>query len=271
MRCEICGGTSRFDFTKRFDSFGLTEVEYWRCEDCGFVLSRTHAEMPLQDWERMNVLCHSAYQGQEANPLDPKWKSRLAAQAKAIAELAHGELLDPRGRWLDFACGDGVLSELLAADYGLNLAKYDAYMASGTGYLSGEDLRPSSFDFVVTTSVFEHLTRREQWDGIETLVSTSGALGVHTLVAECVPSDPDWFYLEPPHSAFFSNAAMDRLFRDWGYRSSIYSVEASLWIWFREEPGATAAKIDRLNDAGSGPFLFKDGFLDYWKTDPRRR
>jgi hypothetical protein len=271
MRCEICGGPSRFDFAKQFDFLGLTKVEYWRCRDCGFVLSRTHAELPRHEWERLNALCHALYQGQDINLLDPKWKSRLAAQAKAISELAQGGLLDPQSRWLDFGCGDGALPDLLETRFGLTLAKYDQYMASDATYLSDEALRPGSFDFVITTSVFEHLTRREQFDRIESLVSPAGAFGLHTLVAERVPSDPEWFYLEPPHCAFFSNAAMDRLFRDWGYRSSLYIVDASLWVWFREEPGATAAKVERLNAGGAAPFLFAEGFFDYWKVDPRRR
>ena len=271
MICEVCGGPARFDFSKTFDAFGLTEVDYWRCADCGFLFSRTHAEMSPQEWAQMNALCHAAYQGQEANPLDPRWKSRLAAQAKVIAELGHGGLLKSEGRWVDFGCGDGALTKLLAADYGLKLAKYDQYMAVDVSYLHDEELWARSFDFVITTSVFEHLTRRAHWDRVEALVAPDGAFAIHTLVAERAPSDPEWFYLQPPHCAFFSNAAMDRLFRDWGYRSSIYNVEASLWVWFRSEPQTVAAKVDELNDAGRGPFLFKEGFLDYWKGDPHRR
>jgi len=271
MRCEICGGSCRFDFTKRFDSFGLTDVQYWRCEDCGFVLSRTHAEMSPKDWMELNERCHATYQGHDENLLDPRWKSRMAAQARAIAELSGCGLLDPQGRWVDFGCGDGSLSDLLAADYRLGLPKYDKYMARDASYLSHQDLQPAAFDFVITSSVFEHLTRREQWDGIEALVCPAGAFGVATLVADRVPSDPDWFYLEPPHCAFFSNAAMDRLFKDWGYRCSIYDVAARLWIWFRSDPRAVSTKVDQLNGAGLGPYLFREGFLDYWKVDPRLR
>ncbi len=270
MDCEICGGAAHFDFAKRFDSFGLTEVEYWRCESCGFVLSRTHAEMSAPDWVRMNALCHAAYQGTEDNPLDPRWKSRLAAQAGFIAASASGGLIDPAGRWLDFGCGDGSLSELLSSTHGLDLGKYDSYMAGDEGYLDAAALQPGGFDFVITTSVFEHLTRRDQWDRIEALVSPHGAFAVHTLVAERVPSDPDWFYLQPPHCAFFSNAAMARLFDDWGYRCSIYSVEASLWVWFRSDPDEVLEKLQPLNHAGLGPVVFKPGFADYWKSDPRR-
>ncbi len=271
IRCEICRGACRFDFTKRFDSFDLTDVEYWRCEDCGFVLSRTHAEMSPEAWTELNQRCHETYQGHDENRLDPRWKTRMAAQARVVSELSNAGLLDPQGPWLDFGCGDGSLSDLLAADYGLSLSRYDKYMARDDAYLRDEDLQPAAFDFVFTSAVFEHFTRRAQWDAVEALVSPQGAFGVCTLVAEHVPNDPDWFYLEPPHCAFFSNAAMDRLFRDWGYRCSIYNLAARLWIWFRSNPGAVAAKVDQLNGAGLGPYLFQEGFLDYWKVDPRLR
>lgn len=271
MRCEICAGEAVHDFSKTFDAFGLERVDYWRCADCGFVLSRTHAELSPEAFARMNELCHSTYQGQDENQLDPRWKTRLAAQAAALADLARARLIPAEGRWLDFGCGDGSLSTLLKAEHGLNLLKHDEYMGSGEDYLSTSDLAAGAFDMVITTSVFEHLTRRAQWDEIEALVAPRGALAIHTLVAEHVPSDPSWFYLQPPHSAFFSNAAMDRLFRDWGYSSSIYNVAASLWVWFRGDPAVVALGVERLNAMRPDtPFLFKAGFLDYWKNEPRR-
>jgi len=270
MKCEICGDRSAYDFSKTFNEFGLARVDYWRCADCGFVLSKTHAEMSHEAWSEMNRLTHETYQGQEENRLDPRWKTRLAAQARALGELADASLLDAGGRWLDYGCGDGALADL-AAGNGLTLLKHDEYMAAGDDYLPKAALKPHAFDFVITTSVFEHLTRRNQWDAIEALVAPAGALGISTLVAERVPSDPAWFYLEPPHCAFFSNAAMARLFDDWGYRASVYSVAASLWVWFRQEPAEIEAKVARLNAQASEPYHFKAGFMDYWKVDPRRR
>jgi cyclopropane fatty-acyl-phospholipid synthase-like methyltransferase len=47
-----------------------------------------------------------------------------------------------------------------------------------------------SFDFVISTSVFEHLTLREHFDGINKLVYEHGVLGLHTLVRENIPCDP---------------------------------------------------------------------------------
>ena len=269
MKCEICGGAASYSFSKTFNAFALEDVDYWRCAECGFVLSRTHAEMSPAAWAELNRLCHEQYQGTDSNALDPRWKSRIAAQARSLSDLAGGGLLNPAGRWVDFGCGDGILSDA-AAEYGLTLLKYEEYMASHEDYLGADDLKPATFDFAISTSVFEHMTRRDQWDGVNALVRADGALGIHTLVAESVPCDPAWFYLQPPHCAFFTNAAMTGLFEDWGYRASIYSVAASLWVWFRSDPDEVEKKVTRINQTAADPILFKAGFLDYWKGDPRR-
>jgi hypothetical protein len=257
MSCIICGSGTRFFFAKRFDVHGLGEVEYWRCDHCGFTLSKTHAEMSQADWERLNREHHAAYQGTGIDAGDPRWLTRLESQAEVLKGAAARGLIRP-GRWLDYACGDGKLSDLLRERGGPELAKYDRYMRQ-PGYLDEAALAPRSFDFVVTTSVFEHLTRREQFDAIEALVAGDGVLGLHTLVCEEVPQDPSWFYLAPVHCAFHTNRSMEILFRQWGYTASVYSVPARLWLWLRREPG---------NVEG---YEFKRGFVDYWKVDPRRR
>jgi hypothetical protein len=58
MRCEICGGATSHYFSKTFDAFNLGEVDYWRCEACGFAFSRTHVEMSPEAWNELNRLCH---------------------------------------------------------------------------------------------------------------------------------------------------------------------------------------------------------------------
>jgi hypothetical protein len=266
MRCEVCRGAMAFDFSKVFDAHGLGTVDYWRCETCGLVLSATHAAMPDADWRALNTSLHAGYQGGDENPLDPRWRARIAAQADALAAFAAADLIPATGRWLDYGCGDGVLTAALAErSASPSLAKYDQYMAAGDDYLTDADLAPGGFDFVITTSVFEHLLRREQWDAIDRLVAPAGVQGLHTLIRETVPRDPDWFYLQPPHTAFFSNDAASRLFEVWGYRSSLYDVEARLWLWFREDPDRTEAKVAALNATRVERVRFARKFVDYWK------
>lgn len=165
-------------------------------------MSKTHADMADSKWASLNYEYHSTYQWKESNSDDPRWIARLQSQAKVLCDATKLGLLNSDGRWLDYACGDGRLSELLQ-DEECILLKYDRHMPRPKDYLIDSDLSPPrSFDFVITTSVFEHLTLREHFESVEGLVSESAVLGLHTLVCESVPSDASWFYLLPVHCAF---------------------------------------------------------------------
>jgi hypothetical protein len=262
--CIICGHAMVWAFSKRFDCNGLTTADYWRCQNCGFVISGTHADMSPEQWEDLNRSCHQSYQGSDCNPGDPRWLSRLSSQARVIDDCVRIGLLRTDADWIDYACGDGKLSELVAQS-GHCLGKYDKYMAHEDGYLSDASLVAGSFGFVITTSVFEHLTRREHFDAINGLVGDKGVMGLHTLVRERVPDDPSWFYFSPPHCAFHTNRSMQILFEQWGYQSSVYEVDARLWLWFRDDAGVEAiAREANTRNCGIN-YYYKRGFMNYWK------
>src|SRR4051794_5601313 len=113
MNCIICRNGMVHAFSKDFNVFGLTKVDYWRCPTCGFTMSKTHAAMNPTEWESLNHDYHSAYLGTEVNMDDPRWLARLQSQATVLHDAAEIGLLNPKGKWLDYACGDGKLSELL--------------------------------------------------------------------------------------------------------------------------------------------------------------
>jgi hypothetical protein len=116
------------------------------------------------------------------------------------------------------------------------------------------------------------MSSREQFDAVEGLLSKQGVLGTHTIVCENVPADPTWFYLAPVHCAFHTNKSMEMLFRQWGYTSSTYNVSAQLWLWFKGDPGRVEAIIQRANTRQGGlTYVFKQGFVDYWKCIPNRQ
>ncbi len=72
--------------------------------------------------------------------------------------------------------------------------------------------------------------------------------------------------LHPVHCVFHTNRSMEVLFKPWGYRCSIYHVEARRWWWFKGNPQEVEAKIREANRRPQGPtYLFKEGFVDYWK------
>jgi len=265
----ICGGAMHASFTKAFDRELLGTVEYVTCAGCGFVASKTHFELPAERWRDLTTRLHGTYQGMESCPEDRNWVQRLKIQAAVIDDLAGLGVLPSQQPWVDYGCGDGKLSDILAETSGRTLARYDSYMAK-PGYLRATELGHGSFGFVVTTSVFEHLRDRRSLDAINALVSPAGVLGVHTLVAERIPESPEWFYLLPAHCSFFTNRSMQILFDQWGYAASIYHVEARLWFWLNTDDGRLERTITAANDRpGKERFFyhFKPGFVDYWKLD----
>ena len=112
MNCIICNASMKFYFLKHFGTYNLETVNYWKCGFCGFVLSRTHADLSDRDWEKLNFDYHCTFLGQDGNADDPRWLSRLTKQAEIINDLVEIHVL-PRKKWLDFACGDGKLSDIL--------------------------------------------------------------------------------------------------------------------------------------------------------------
>lgn len=260
-----------FFLTKEFHEYGLDTAEYWKCSECGLVASKTHVEMSPAQWENINHLVHSGYQGTEFDANDPRWYSRIETQARLLNDVQEIGLLNRNDRWLDYACGDARLSRLLRRQYNLNLLNYERYMPKREGFVDESELLRQGFDFVITTAVFEHLTHREEFDFVEGLLSRNGVLGLHTLVCENVPADPSWFYMNPAHGTFHTNRSMEILFRQWGYTSSVYNVDAQLWLWFKTNPEHVQAVIAQANTRADRPtYVFKRGFVDYWKCAPYR-
>jgi len=267
MNCLICDGSMVFFLSKPFWAHGLEVVDYWRCMGCGFVVSKTHVEMAPDTWAKVNYEYHASYQGKESDPGDPNWIARLQNQSRMINDVEEIGLLNRDDRWLDYGCGDGKLSALLQSEYNLRLLKYERYMPRSEDYLDSRELLPNTFDFVISTSVFEHFARREQFNAVHELVSERGVLGLHTLVCEAVPLDPTWYYMLPVHSAFHTNKSMEILFHQWGYTCSVYNVDAQLWLWFRRDPEDVENIIQRANARSNKPYyVFKAGFVDYLRV-----
>jgi hypothetical protein len=256
-------------FSKPFSAYNLKSVEYLKCTHCGFVVSKTHTEMSINDWEILNKDYHHSYQGKEFNPDDPRWIERLEAQAAVLYDAVEIGLIK-FGKWLDYACGDGKLSYYLDNRYNITLHNYDRYMPPENNFLDVSQLKQRTFDFVITTSVFEHFTRRLQFDYVESLVNPeNGVLGIHTVVCEHVPADPNWFYYLPVHCSFHTNKSMEMLFQQWGYFESVYNLEARLWLWFKKDKEMSndiKSIVEKANQRiGGHHYIYKQGFVDYWK------
>lgn len=266
MQCAICNKPTEPFLEKTFEIPFPFEVHYRKCTHCGFVISATHHAMSDAEKDRLNSAYHADHSG-ENNPNDPNWLTRIEAQADTICRAAQGGLIDMKGDWLDYGSGSGRLSDLIAARRGASPRRFDAYPdLFDVDYSSLDAIPQNAFALTINSAVFEHLSHRGEWDSVDRTVAPDGVLALHTLVREEIPRDPDWFYYLPVHSAFFTNTAMSLLHAQWGYTASVYDVEARLWLWFRKPPEAIEACVATINQAeGRERYLFKTGFLDYWK------
>lgn len=267
MDCIICGGATRPFMKKHFSQFDLGDVEYERCDTCGFVLSKTHYYMTDRQWEELNHKWVSLYQGSDFNPEDPRWMERLENQCRIIGDWAELGLL-PEGKWLDYGAGDGKLAEALQQRFRLRFLKYEHNSNAQPGYIPHEVLKPKQFNVVLHTAVIEHLRYREQIDALFQLVAEKGVMCLHTWVAEHIPRDPDWFFLLCVHCSFFTNQAMQVLFDRYGYTCSIYNVPSRLWLWSKQPVEIVRDAINHANARDKGDFyhyIFSERFVDYWK------
>ncbi len=265
--CMICGSETVYYFSKNFSGvYSLEEVDYWQCSQCKFVYSKTHFDMSSESWVGLNLAYHSHYQGSETNADDPNWKARQERQRDAICFLHTAGHLPSKRPWLDWGAGDGGLTRLLK-ERDLELLLYDKYL-QGKGYLFEKELERSGFDFVVSTSVFEHVGDLGTLDQINSLVAPYGVLGIHTLVSETVPDDPNWFYLLPVHISFFTNKSMQILFERWNFSSSLYHVPGRLWFFFQNRAvDAESIAAQGNNLFGQDVFYGRNGtFADFWKN-----
>lgn len=257
--CIVCGSTMEAYFTK--PAFrGLPAQHHERCVSCGFVGNRTLAEMPQAEWAAFNHHFHQGWQGQDHNDDDPRWRERMDRQVETINMAKANGMFDLDRPMLDYACGDGYIAKRCG------LEEWDPYMRQGQA-----QPMPGRYGFVLTTSVFEHLRTSEDLEFIESCVHAHGIMGIHTLVCEEVPCDPDWFYLLPMHCAFFTNESMRRLMQRWSYFGSAYHVPSRLWFLAPQKTYTrmAAVALDLAAPSHSAPtWHFQEGFVDYWKSPP---
>lgn len=91
--------------------------------------------------------------------VDSQWIERLEIQAELFANLVNLGVFKSDWRTIDYGAGDGTLANKINSKLGkVWLKKFDAYLESyDENYLSPDEVKPSSFDFLLTSSVFEHL------------------------------------------------------------------------------------------------------------------
>lgn len=272
MKCIICNSTSRYYFSKSysekpFDEFmrEVGAVDYYKCNHCGFVLSRTHVELDEMKHTRLNSLFHHYLEGLLENNIIGN-QPPYAEQAMMIAFLEKNGIIS-LDSVVDYAAGYGTLANILSKYHSIYLPLFDPYVKSDdvNKYIADDELE--IYKTVINSAMFEHILRREDLDRVNSLVDKEGSLIVHTVVCQNIPRDPDWFYLRPPvHTAFHTNKSMEILMEQWGYKSSIYCPQSKSWVLRRCGIDDVEHKLLALNrELQSDWFYFKNGFVDYWK------
>ena len=270
MKCFVCGGEMNFFLEKDFGLENLGKCEYVRCEDCGLVISKTVYEMNQEDWSKLNFECHDKFFHTQANEeADPKLLDRLEAQANVLVELIQRGVFKSDWSTIDYGAGSGLLADKINSKLQTDwLKKFDAYMAE-ENYLSAEEVKPASFDFLVTTSVFEHLLGNQgDVDKIIDLIKPGGVMALHTLICEEVPKDANWFYLYPVHCTMWTNKAMSKIYKKFNFKGCAYNVESKMWFMFKKNSDFDKLKAEIKNL--SGTWQVSEDFVDYWKVKPYR-
>lgn len=273
-KCIICNSGTKYFFSKEYkgypyDSFiEYLKVDYFKCEHCGFVISKTHQDMSDLEWAMLNKNWHHYFERNVENQISNQ--PPYADQALALMVLEKNGVFCFENT-LDYAAGYGTLYRFLLKYFNKKIKIFDEYVKSqknNMNYIDADDL--GKYGLVINSAMFEHVLTREALDKINECVAEDGILMLHTVICENIPKDPNWFYITPiVHTAFHTNKSMSILMRQWGYCVSIYSPQAKSWFLFKEKyKNLENLKniCDEINkEIQKIYFLHKDDFLDYWK------
>lgn len=267
MKCLVCGDEQEFYFEKQFNDCWrkyIPYVQYFKCPNCGFVLSKTHKELDKNTWEALNLEVHIESENPETRVTN---QPPYIQQAVMLDILAKNNIINMKDV-LDYAGGYGTLAKILSKYFNLKTTVYEKYMTKEQKCKNVKFINTLSnkkYDTVLCSAYFEHIVNREDIDNVVNCVSKKGVLVLHTVISDNVPQDGSWFYLTPVHCAFFTNKSMDILMKDWGFVYSIYSPVSKYWVLFREKP---KFDFEKINEEFQTKYLFeKEGFMDYWKSD----
>lgn len=282
MKYFVCGAEMTPYFEKKLGAMAKEYIdepeifEYVRCENCGLVVSKTLYEMSHEDWIAFNTKAHKAIFDQKVDYkiVDPSWLKRLETQANMFVNLVNLGIFKDDWRTIDFGAGDGKLANKINERLKkVWLKKFDAYMKPlDENYLTKDEVKPQSFDFLVSTSVFEHLLGTQgDVEKIIDLIKPDGTMALHTLICEEVPQDPEWFYLlpVPVHCTLWTNKAMSITYKKFGFKGCAYNLPAQMWLFFRDRNLYLELKNNK--EKLQGNYFFSDDFVDYWKVKPYRK
>lgn len=274
INCLICDAETSYFFSKNYASYPGSpfpdgySVDYHKCINCGFVISKTHAEMSSDEWVRLNSSWHHHFE----TSIEDRTNNQppYSEQALALILLYENKLLDINSA-LDYAAGYGSMAKILKKYFKKDISLFDKYVTdvdSNLMYVKHDKI--NKYKTVINSAMFEHVLKREHLDAVNNLVDFDGVLMLHTVVCERVPKDPNWFYINPMvHTAFHTNKSMEILMEQWGYVASLYSPQAKSWFIFKSGSPVLDCLYEvseKINyELQSKYFHYKKGFVDFWK------
>jgi len=201
--CPLCYGDESSLYNK--DETG----EYRLCLCCSLVYVLEHVHLSEED-EKARYDLHTN------SPQDEGYRKYLRKVSKPVLER-----VSAGAKGLDFGSGPGPTLSLLFEEAGHDMNIYDHF------YAKDEKVLCSSYDFITSTEVVEHLYKpREVLDMLWNMLSTKGLLCILTQPYVQQADFKTWYYKkDPTHVCFFSLETMHWLARQWKAELEIISKD----------------------------------------------
>jgi hypothetical protein len=178
--CAICNSEMMYFFSKVYPTYNGSpfkkslNIDYLKCENCGFVISKTHKEMVDHQWELLNTSWHHNFEKNPGSRLNNQ--PPYADQALAISILKKNGLLKLENVH-DYAAGYGTLAKFLKKYLSIEIKLFDKYVEDKNSSLNYVDMSiERKYSLVINSTMFEHILNRESLDQVDKQVSIDGVL-----------------------------------------------------------------------------------------------
>lgn len=197
--CPLCGTQCRMAPWHVETRRPLAGRPHYRCSQCGtvFVPSAWHITAAAE---------RAVYDLHENDANDEGYARFLSRALAPILRLL------PRGSaGLDFGCGPGPLLAQLLQAQGMQCQNYDLY------YEYVPERLQNTYDFIVSTEVFEHLAQPQAvLQQLCGCLRPGGLLVIMTQRPRDIAAYSKWQYiLDPTHITFYSEASFHYIANHW--------------------------------------------------------
>jgi hypothetical protein len=183
MICNLCNSAGQELFAQA-TVLGRHTVSYYRCVQCGFIST----EQPFWLDEAYTAAINDSDVGLVQR------NHQLATVVKVLIPL----FFNPRGRFVDYAGGYGLLVRLMR-DWGYDFTWYDKYCHNiFAGDFVAAPPGTEQVELLTAFEVFEHLS--DPWSELERMLAYSrNILFTTQLLPEPAPKPDEWWYYGLEH------------------------------------------------------------------------